>query len=486
MAIAVTYGDGRPVVRKQSRPIGEFGGNLGCLFWFFFIPTAIYYFYGCVVLYQGQLVIPDGQFWYDLWYVLPEGIAIRPTVKGLAAIVAWIFFQAIGEIFLPAPIVEGVVLKNGNRLKYPMNGLQVFILAHIILYAMCWFGAISPYFIWANMGSLLTWGVVVSTLMALWLYIDFGIFWHHHVEDPEFEEDWGVFSLQEGFNDFWLGVARNPRLFHSTLKVPFDLKRFWNARPGLQLWVIGNQSYLAAMYYGCRLENGIGGQPICNEIGDFTRVPYAAILIALAHWYYIFDYNLNEPAYLTTTDIRHDLFGWMLTYGDFGFLVWYYSFAFCGYLAWLDKPLIDNNMYFLAGLAVHIFGMIMFRLTNIQKHNFRSYIAEGGDLSKYKVWGKPVEYIQTEEGSYLLLSGWWSFARHFNYIGDLSMCIGWVLCCSGPNHGFPWVPLSYVVYFWLMDIHRMFRDENRCSLKYKKDWEKYRMLVPYKIFPGIF
>ena len=32
--------------------------------------------------------------------------------------------------------------------------------------------------------------------------------------------------------------------------------------------------------------------------------------------YYIFDYNLVEPAYLTTTDIRHDLFGFMLTYGD--------------------------------------------------------------------------------------------------------------------------------------------------------------------------
>jgi len=480
------HADGRVVLRKQSRPIGEFGGNLGCLGWFFFIPTAIWYFYGCVVLNQGQLAIPDKQFWYDLYFTLPAGIAIRPTVKSFWAIFLWLAAQFLGEVFLPGKIVEGVVLKNGNRLKYPMNGLLVYFLAHVVCYGLSWYGVITPYFIWANMGALLTAGVIISTLMALWLYIDFGVFWENHVDDPEFEEDWGVFSYGEWFNDFWLGVARNPRLFHNTLKIPFDLKRFWNARPGLQLWVIGNQSFIAAMYFGCHLEGGIGGQAICSETGDFSRVSWAAIMVAVAHWYYIFDYNWNEPAYLTTTDIRHDLFGWMLTYGDFGFLVWYYAFAFCGYLAWLEKPLTDNTPNFIIGTAIYVFGMVMFRLTNIQKHNFRTYIAEGGDLSKYKVWGKPVEYIHTEEGSYLLCSGWWSLARHFNYIGDLSMCIGWVISCSGPNHGFPWIPLSYCAYFWLMDIHRMFRDEFRCSAKYKKDWEKYRMIVPYRIFPGIF
>ena len=51
--------------------------------------------------------------------------------------------------------------------------------------------------------------------------------------------------LQDFFNDFFMGVVRNPRLFHGILKVPFDLKRFWNARPGLTGWVILNISYLA-------------------------------------------------------------------------------------------------------------------------------------------------------------------------------------------------------------------------------------------------
>jgi len=141
---------------------------------------------------------------------------------------------------------------------------------------------------------------------------------------------------------------------------------------------------------------------------------------------------------------------------------------------------------FAIGTLIYIAAMYLFRVTNIQKHNFRTYIANGGDLSKYKVWGKPVEYIHTEEGSYLLTSGWWSFARHFNYIGDLTMCLGWAISSTGPGHVFPWVPLSYCVYFWLMDIHRMFRDENRCRMKYKADWVKYETIVPWRIFPNVF
>merc|ERR1712113_1340043 len=100
----------------------------------------------------------------------------------------------------------------------------------------------------------------------------------------------------------------------------------------------------------------------------------------------------------------------------------------------MGKPLNDNNEYFVAGLTLYIIGMYLFRVTNIEKHNFRKYIADGKDLSAYKVWGKDVDYIKTEEGSYLLCSGYWALARHFNYIGDMVMCVGWTVACAGPNH----------------------------------------------------
>eukprot|EP00929_Paragymnodinium_shiwhaense_P064519 TRINITY_DN3230_c0_g2_i2.p1 TRINITY_DN3230_c0_g2~~TRINITY_DN3230_c0_g2_i2.p1 ORF type:complete len:531 (+),score=83.42 TRINITY_DN3230_c0_g2_i2:85-1593(+) len=479
--------NGAKVERKQTRPIGEFGGNLGCLFWTLFIPTAIWYFYGCVVMHQGALVPPGPMFWHKLIWKLPDGVSIFPTWKGFWAIIAWIVFQFLMEIFIPAKVLEGVTLKKPweNRLKYPMNGLAAFFLSHVVLYGMCYLGYMEPWFVWRNMGSLLTNAVIISTLIACWMYVDFGIFWERHVDDPEFEEDWGVFKYSECINDWWLGVARNPRILHSILKVPFDVKRFINARPSLTGWVIFNQSYMAAIYFNCRTD-GNGINPVCDEVGSWSYIGYSAWLITLAHWYYIFDYNWNEPAYLTTTDIRHDLYGWMLSYGCVGFLMPYYSFAFMGHIAFQRTPLNNNPVNFGIGLALYLFGMYLFRVTNIEKHDFRSYIASGGDLSTFLVWGKPVKYIKTEEGSYLLTSGYWALARHFNYIGDMVMCIGWTVACSGPQHGFPWAPLSYVIYFWMMDIHRLTRDEERCSVKYKKDWNKYKELVPSFILPGLF
>eukprot|EP00927_Polykrikos_kofoidii_P032283 TRINITY_DN27555_c0_g1_i1.p1 TRINITY_DN27555_c0_g1~~TRINITY_DN27555_c0_g1_i1.p1 ORF type:complete len:498 (+),score=49.46 TRINITY_DN27555_c0_g1_i1:63-1556(+) len=469
--------------RTQSRPIGEFGGNLGCLFWTLAIPMCVWYFYGCVVLREGALMVPDTTFWYELVFGLPEGLAIRPTWTCFSMFTLWILFQALMEILLPATTRLGVTLKNGRRLEYPMNGLLCFLLSHIVCYAICFCGLLEPQFVWMNMGSLLTSAVIISFLISVWVYVDFGVLWKNHADDPEFEEDWGIFKWKDAINDFFLGTARNPRVLHSLLNVPFDVKRFSNARPGLTGWVICNQSYLAAIYYGCQLDNGM---PVCASDGDFSRVGWTALLITLSHCYYIFDYNWNEPAYLTTTDIRHDLYGFMLAYGCLGFLPWFYSISFLGYISFQRVPLNNNPVQFTVGATLYVVGMFLFRRSNSEKNQFRTYIADGGDLSKYIVWGKPVEYIRTEEGSCLLTSGYWSLARHFNYVGDMVMCVGWAIACSGPSHGIPWIPLSYCAYFWIMDIHRLVRDEARCSTKYKKDWERYKEVVRWCILPGIY
>eukprot|EP00928_Gymnodinium_smaydae_P047545 TRINITY_DN3173_c0_g1_i1.p1 TRINITY_DN3173_c0_g1~~TRINITY_DN3173_c0_g1_i1.p1 ORF type:complete len:580 (-),score=134.69 TRINITY_DN3173_c0_g1_i1:72-1724(-) len=513
------------VVRNQSRPKGEFMGNPGCFFWTFFIPTAIYYFYGIMVMHGGRLVNPlDATFWYDLIYNLPDGLSIRPCLGPAVVSLTWVFLQMAGEIWLPVRCIrEGVMLKNGRRLLYPMNGMLCFALSNIGVVLVCYFGILKPYYVFLNMGALLTEGVITSFAMALWLYIDFGLCWRRHVNDEEFEEDHGVFDIKDFWNDFFMGVVRNPRLFKGTLKIPFDLKRFWNARPGLTGWVLLNISYMAAMYYNCRLPSAytakdslifsthaaksdaiknifanVDPNGFCDATGSFDNIGWTAIFISLAHWYYIFDYNLVEPAYLTTTDIRHDLFGFMLTYGDWGFLSRFYPITFMGFLSVQGSNpagyITKNYMYMLIGFAMHVFGMLMFRITNIEKHLFRTHMNDGGDPDKYRsplstrifFGDKKVQFIRTSEGSLLLTSGFWGLARHFNYIGDLTMCVGWAIACYNPTSPFPWLPISYCVYFWIMDIHRCFRDEERCAIKYGEDWKLYKETVPYAIFPGIF
>jgi len=304
------------------------------------------------------------------------------------------------------------------------------------------------------------------------------------------------------------------------LSVPFDLKRFWNARPGLTGWVILNISYLMAIYYDCRLPSvykdgdslffgdhdqvsgdiqsifGSHGGSFCAAEGSLSNIGPAAVFITLAHWYYIFDYNFVEPAYLTTTDIRHDLFGFMLTYGDWGFLSRYYPISFMGFLSVQggQRGFINTNyLYAGIGMGLYVLGMLLFRITNIEKHLFRDHMNNGGDADKYRsplstrifFGDKKAQYIKTKEGSLLLTSGFWGLARHFNYIGDLTMCIGWAVACYDPACPFVWLPISYCIYFWLMDCHRCWRDEVRCAKKYGDDWLAYKKAVPYAILPGV-
>lgn len=42
------------------------------------------------------------------------------------------------------------------------------------------------------MGSLITWGIIIAWGVSIWLYVDFGILWKKHINDPEFEEDWVI------------------------------------------------------------------------------------------------------------------------------------------------------------------------------------------------------------------------------------------------------------------------------------------------------
>ena len=111
------------------------------------------------------------------------------------------------EMVLPGPILQGVTLKNGNRLRYPMNGLPAYFFSHLVVVAGSYYGYIDPTYVWRNMGALLTGGVISTYIVSLWQYLDYGLGWKRHVNDPEFEEDWGVFSWKECISDFWLGTV---------------------------------------------------------------------------------------------------------------------------------------------------------------------------------------------------------------------------------------------------------------------------------------
>ncbi|UCF46455.1 MAG: DUF1295 domain-containing protein, partial [Myxococcales bacterium] len=324
---------------------------------------------------------------------------------------------------------------------YRMNGLFSLVVTFIAVAILHWSGVFSIRELYDEFGALISVMTIFVFIFSIYLY------WYgkQHGQARHLS---GKF-----IHDFWMGTGHNPRVPPG--RDGLDLKIFCEARPGLILWVLLNTSFAYVQYE------------------KYGFVSTSMILVWLFQMFYIVDYFWNEEAILTTMDIKHENFGYMLAFGD---LVWvpmtyslqaHYLIDHVHSLPWWGAVLI---------VGINMLGLYIFRAVNLQKHKFRK------DPEHAKIWGKKVEYLQTEQGGKLLLSGFWGWSRHFNYVGDILMALSWSLPCLFESI----LPYFYPIYFAILLIHRERRDHNFCSKKYGADWTRYCEKVPYRIIPGIY
>jgi protein-S-isoprenylcysteine O-methyltransferase Ste14 len=412
----------------------EFGGPIGTAVMILGLPITTFYFYFCLRFNDGSL-IPGPEV--DLDGFLSS---IEPSANTMLVYLGWFGLQAALQAWAPGKRVEGTPLKDGSRLKYKMNGPASLAITMIFVAGLVALGWLSPRYIYDNFGSLLSSMMIFVLLLSIFVYI-----WgkmHGQARDLT-----GIFTY-----DFWMGTGHNPRLPPVT---GFDLKFFCEARPGLILWMLVNMSFAYVQW------------------DTYGFVSTSMWLVMAFQWMYILDYFWNEPAILTTMDIKHENFGYMLVFGD---LVWvpmtysiqaFYLIDHVHTLPWWIVVLV---------IAMNIGGWAIFRSVNLQKHRFRS------DPEGVRIWGKKAEYIETKTGGKLLLSGFWGWSRHFNYVGDILMGISWSLPCLFGHV----LPFFYPVYFAALLIHRERRDHHNCSKKYGEDWDRYCKRVRWRIIPGIY
>lgn len=83
----------------------------------------------------------------------------------------------------------------------------------------------------------------------------------------------------------------------------------------------------------------------------------------------------------------------------------------------------------------------------------------------------------------LLTSGFWGIARHTNY--TIEMLISFTISATlGFNHGI--ITFGYFLFISPLILHRILRDEAKCSAKYGKSWDRYKKEVPYILIPGVY
>ncbi|XP_071079689.1 delta(14)-sterol reductase TM7SF2-like isoform X2 [Haliotis cracherodii] len=416
----------------------EFGGPVGALFITLSLPLVMYYInLACTKTKCTILELPK----------FPKNIWLLFDMEATLLFFGWLAFQAVLAMIPVGRVVEGLPLPSGKRLKYRCNGFFAFV-ASLIAFGICvYFNVPLVKMVHAKFFRIMTSAILFSAILSIFLYIK--------------ARAVPVTQLAPGGNtgnalyDFFIGHELNPRIGS------FDLKFFCELRPGLIGWVILNFIFVLKAYQDTQ-----AFPPALTLV-----VAFQTLYVADALWFEQWSVVLAiQDAILTTMDIIHDGFGFMLVFGDLAWVPFLYCLQ--------PRFLLDNDpklaWYSLAGIALlNVFGYMTFRRANSQKNEFRK--------NPFHPSLADLESIPTSSGKRLLVGGLWGMCRKPNYLGDLMMALAWSLPC-----GMSLIPYFYPVYFAILLVHRERRDGAQCQKKYGSSWNRYCERVPYRIIPYVY
>jgi delta14-sterol reductase len=379
----------------------------------------------------------------------PENLA-----RAAAIYLGFVAFLFVFSKIVPGRLTPGAVLPDGTRRIYKLNGLWLFLLTLALVAA-------------AQAGGLFSLAAVHRLFWPLFVVANAFAFTltgiHYMVgikkQNGSRDDDAPVASVSPSGEataaearrpaivqvilDAFMGTEVNPELWG------IDLKMF-AYRPSLIGLELVNLSFAAAQY---------------QELGHLTTRMwlYQAFFLAYIVNYFQFEYGM-----LYTWDVIAEKFGWMLIWGDYVLVPFFYSL--CGW--WLLDNRDPLSPVAAVGLAVvYALGFWMFRGSNEQKHRYKE---DPGAI----IWGKPAETI----GGKLLVSGFWGIGRKLNYTGELMIYTAWTL-----TTGFYSI-IPYVLPLWLAVLfpHRAWRDDQRCRAKYGPLWEQYCRRAKFRMIPFVY
>ncbi|XP_022081508.1 delta(14)-sterol reductase-like [Acanthaster planci] len=409
----------------------EFGGPIGTLFIMLTLPPFIYYLYFTCSkdICRLQLLPAFSYDWRDYY-----------DREAYLLFLGWIALQAFFYMLPVGSVVKGLPLRNGRRLEYRLNGFFALILSLIIFGGLV-YKKYPVTVVCDKFLPLLTAALIFSLLLSVYLYLKARKAPGHALA-PSGNSGNVVY-------DFFMGHELNPRIGR------FDFKFFCELRPGLIGWVLMDLAFVVKVWT------------------DFPQnPPWPLLLLTFFQLLYVADSLVYEHAILSTMDIIHDGFGFMLVFGDLVWVPFTYTLQ-ARYLADNSGSIMPDYclvLTFILGIA----GYYVFRSSNSQKNAFRE--------NPFAIQFANSSVLITGSGKRLLTSGWWGWLRHPNYLGDLMMALSWSLCCGFGSI----VPYFYPIYMLILLIHRERRDSAHCRQKYGTVWAKYCEMVPYRIFPRIY
>jgi 7-dehydrocholesterol reductase len=380
-----------------------------------------------------------------------DGLVARlpsPTLAAAAILGVWMTLQLVLLKVLPGKTHLGPFTPMGNRPAYRLNGVLTFIVTHALLYVAAYpLGLFSPTIVYDHFGEIVITLSSFALLFCAFLYAK-------GVLAPSTTDASRSGNLV--FDYYW-GVELHPRL------LGVSMKQLFNCRFAMMGWSVILCSFAAKQH------------ALYGHVSDAMAI---SVGLQVA---YIFKFFVWEGGYFNSLDIMHDRFGFYICWGVSAWLPIVYTLVG---LFLVEHP-IDYSLPVSAGIvALGLGSLYVNYAADVQRQRVRA--TDG----KATVWGKPPELIRarytTGEGderqSLLLVSGWWSVARHFHYVPEIMLALAWTLP-AGFTHALPYF---YVVYLTILLVDRAGRDDLRCKQKYGTYWAEYCRRVPSKIIPGVY
>lgn len=353
-------------------------------------------------------------------------------VKSFSIMCAFYLVSFLEYVHMKGLIVKGPINPSGKRYLYKINvydalfGKTLFIILFLLI----------------DYSSMLIVSILFGIMFSFIFYLK-GII--------ENEQDYENKPSYNFINDFYSGIQLVPRI---SIFEDIDLKLLIVGHIGMCLWFLLN---------------------IRNTIFGFGNGTFIPLIITLLQSLYIIFWALNEEWYLYTIDMNYDRLGFYLCFGS---LAWIPA-IYCNYTYYSSNIIITHNYTALfLYILLYLIGLHIFIDSNMERYMFRRNMKSN---SKHLV----VKFTDTngnELENTLIIDGWWKYSRHINYLGDIIMVVALSLIC-GFKHI---IPHFYTIMLIILLIHRIYRDEIKCSKKYGKGWYEYKKIVPYVLIPYIY
>lgn len=344
-------------------------------------------------------------------------------------------FIFILNALLPGRWITGYVNKpmSSEKLRYRLNGLWVLAAVIIAWGILCYNGIIPWDWLWQvrwySLAGAVTFGLIFSFAIVL-----------------PFQK------VRKSFlADFYFGRIENPQL--------------WEGRIDAKMWL-----YLVG---AVMLELNVLNFAAHHQMMFGENASPGIFMAAAFLSFFVTEYLFFEEVHLYTYDFLAESVGFKLGWGDLAFYPFFYAIPL-----WATVALpASRTPAFILVISALIFlcGWCLARGANMQKYIFKK------NPEKTFMGIKPIAI--TDGNKRILISGFWGMSRHINYLGEILMATGIVLCVGYPMLPWPWL---YPLYYVVLLFPRQMVDDKLCADKYGPLWDEYKKKVPYRIIPYIY